>query len=1023
MQIYWQAKIWGLLHDPILKALHDNTGRGGEGAWEVLACMQGWVSPKDSDKSGSPLCGKWLEHIALCDLLASASDRAAIGRVGTNVDYDGNGIEIKHLLSGETLQLQLGQWHDYLMELKNRREWLSEVEEISIPDSIRHCENPRKVFWWLWRCYGEVISKSLDRDRNLPEEPCLPLLPADTRIPDASLWSHVTMTSALAGALTGYQRDDAAYPKKGATVNKDYYKSRPHVAIFSFTPVQELIKASRKMRDFWAGSWILHYLSAKVAWAIAKKYGPDTLLYPCLYQQPLIDLWLLEQYPDFDEWIETPGERQLLTAGFPNVLVIILPDNGDSSTEEEIKNPVKAAMQFAEQTLRDEWLNLGEKVLKYLQDRRWMPAINLKTWDDWLESQWQTYWTALPLGDAEAELHQSPRVDGNTEKEKVYQEWEEKQNDFAQPPEDLLVQAEYEFVQAVLKNLEGEYVSNRQPNLNVGSWWASIFDRAKFGLNAVKNNRNWQIPTAFGPRSTISGLGPVVHPISKDKKKDWVTEGETRNAWSRNMGLFDGIEELNATEVVKRGLHKILPDILTNINRSEWYYPDLTSGVAGWLRQMEREENEEKKEQNQKKIEHYENACQRITEKFKWTEEIAKSAWGIPWIEEKKERPIKWKHPRLLNAGWAIEDFNAKDDKSPEEIKKELAELRGCISGYFAPGNNPTDWYAIAAGDGDGMGNWLKGKPLDNYEKFIPEALKAKLGRLPNNTQEAFQEFLKLQKRMGPSTHSALSRALLDFSNQLLPYLTENRYAGRLIYGGGDDVLAYTNLWEWDSWLWDVRQCFKGDKDSGNEFDNEGNYWRWIDGKKLPKNLSNRPLFTMGSKATISFGIVLAHHSVPLAIALENMWEAEEEAKEHKSPDGKKKDAVQVRVIYGNGNILKATTKFGVFQQWKELITDDLESAMFEQAATVWGQHPAPIQLAIKPWTQAFCSRRDFFKDDEVKVNRQNFEEKLASFIEDLWDTTEPGNKLDSEVQNWFKLAAFVIRNREIKIYQPAKKP
>lgn len=1022
MNIYWRAKIWGLLHDPILKALHTNAGRGGEGAWQNLACMQGWVSPKNQDKSSSPHCRKWLEHIGFCDLIASASDRAAIGRVRTNVDYDENGMEIKHLLSGEPLQLKLGQWHDYLMELKNRGEWLSWVEESSIPDSIRQCEDPRKVFWWLWRCYGERISQSLDRDRQIPEEPRLPLLPADTRIPDASLWSHVTMTSALAGALTGYHRDDAAYPKKGARVNEDYYKSRPHVAIFSFTPVQELIKASRKMRDFWAGSWILHYLSAKVAWAIANKYGPDTLLYPCLYQQPLIDLWLLEKYPDFEEWIKMPKERQLLTAGFPNVLVIILPDNGDSSRKAEVKNPVKAAMQFAEQTLREEWLNLGEKVLNYLQDANWMPAINLKTWDDWLECQWQTYWTALPLGNAEAELTQSPRTD-TTKKEKAYEEWEEKQNNFARPPEDLLVQAEYEFVQAVIKNLEGEYVSNRQPNLNVGSWWGSIFDRAKFSLNAVKNCRNWQLPTAFGPRSTISGLGPVVRPISHNNRKDWATEGETRQTWSRNMGLFDGIEELNATEVVKRGLHKILPELLTNINRSEWYYPDLTSGVAGWLRQMEKEENEEQ-------ITDYQNACLEITRKFPWSRGIPESSWGIPWVKE--NRSDTWKHPRLLNAGWAIEEFNAKDDKTPEEIKDELGRLRGFISRYFAPGNNPTDWYAIAAGDGDGMGEWLKGKPLDNYEDYIPEALKPKLETLRGDIKEAFDNFLTKQKRMGPSTHSALSRALLDFSNQLLPYLTEQRYAGRLIYGGGDDVLAYTNLWEWDSWLWDVRQCFKGGEDSHDEFDNSGNYWRWKDEENsLPKNLSNRPLFTMGSKATISFGIVLAHHSVPLAIALENMWEAEEEAKEHKYVNAcllknsketyAKKDAVQVRVIYGNGNVLKATAKFDVFQQWKELIKGDLESAIFEQAATVWGQHPAPIELAIQPWTKAFCSRREFFKDNEEK--RDKFAEQLGSFIGDLWNTTEPGKTLDKEVQNWLKLAAFVIRNREIKIQQPVEKP
>ena len=50
----------------------------------------------------------------------------------------------------------------------------------------------------------------------------------------------------------------------------------------------------------------------------------------------------------------------------------------------------------------------------------------------------------------------------------------------------------------------------------------------------------------------------------------------------------------------------------------------------------------------------------------------------------------------------------------------------------------------------------------------------------------------------------------------------------------------------------------------------------------------------MGEKATISFGLVIAHHSVPLAIALENLWEAEEKAKDHeylKDGEKQKKDA------------------------------------------------------------------------------------------------------------------------------------
>ncbi|MBU7584155.1 MAG: type III-B CRISPR-associated protein Cas10/Cmr2, partial [Nostoc sp. TH1S01] len=316
----------------------------------------------------------------------------------------------------------------------------------------------------------------------------------------------------------------------------------------------------------------------------------------------------------------------------------------------------------------------------------------------------------------------------------------------------------------------------------------------------------------------------------------------------------------------------------------------------------------------------------------------------------------------------------------------------------------------LAVGDGDGMGEWLKGKYLKEYQHYIPSGLSVSLN--------SFKSFLEVKKRMGPSTHNALSRALLDFSNQLVPYLTEQRYAGRLIYGGGDDVLAYTNLWEWDNWLWDIRQCFRGDEDPRGEFNNEGDYWQWNSPAKsslsAETGIAKRPLFTMGREATISFGIVIAHHSVPLAIALENLWEAEKKAKEHKSPDGKQKDAVQVRVLYGNGNILKATTKFEVFNQWQNLTRKPaseedkgLDAAIFEQAASLWGQHPAPIKEAIAPWTKAFCDRRDQFQGDEVAKNQ--FQQYLAEFLGVLWETTSEIDR-DLEVQNWLKLTAFTVR-------------
>nr|WP_242072390.1 type III-B CRISPR-associated protein Cas10/Cmr2 [Microcoleus sp. FACHB-68] len=1017
-----------MLHEPALKALYPNLG--GEGGWERLHCMQGWESPKDPAKHpNSNYSSTWLEYVGLCDLIASASDRTTVGRLPAEhsaILYGSEGLQLHHLLSGKKQTLILNEWHHHITgaDSRARTEFLDGVEEAAL-NEILECDDPQEVFWWLWRCYTQALSTSLG------DEPCIHLLPAETRLPDASLWSHATMTSALAGALAGYYDQLEDYPKKNAR----FLRSRPYVATFSFTPVQELIKASRKMRDFWAGSWLLHYLSAKVCWAIAQKYGPDTLLYPCLYSQPLIDHWLLKKY-DFNEWIKQPSDQQLLTAGFPNVLVMILPNNG-KNPDDMSGNPVRSAMAYAEAVLKQEWNNLGKEVLAFLQSgnregsQEWRD-INPQTWEGWLKTQWQTYWVALPIGESTAELHHSPRQD------KEFKEWIGKQNDFANPYPALFVKSEYRFLEAVFKQTapQGEDKPSetreefkaRQPNINVGSWWASIFDQVRFNLNSVKNARTWQLPTAFGPRSTVSGLGSVVHPIYDPAKPEWATEGETEQFWSNDMGLFDGIEELNATEVLKRGLHQVLLPVLfpdredNQPGKVPVLYPDLSSGVAGWLRQMEEQENQEA-------ISYFQGACQEIIKNFPWAKDgkdaPAHLPWGIPWIAKNHD---DWLNPRLLNAGWLIDDFHAKNlnpaqpltlNEQKKAKQDELRRLREQISQGFKPGNNPTDWYVLAAGDGDGMSEWLKGEKLKPYSNYMPDALHEKIKQMPEHLREPFQAFLTVTKRMGPATHSALSRALLDFSNQLVPYLTEERYAGRLIYAGGDDVLAYTNLWEWDKWLWDIRQCFRGDEDEKNEFDDQGDYWRWKGEKNIPEMISPRPLFTMGNTATISFGVVIANHSVPLAIALENLWEAEDEAKEHFyiSSEGKteKKDAVQVRVLYGTGNVLKSTAKFHVFQLWKQLLEaiPDLDAALFEQAATVWSQHPAPVLDAIAPWTQAFCNRRDVFKGDDIR--KAKFREALENFLCELWKTT-PEKDGEREIQNWLKLAALIIRKREIKL-------
>jgi CRISPR-associated protein Cmr2 len=422
-------------------------------------------------------------------------------------------------------------------------------------------------------------------------------------------------------------------------------------------------------------------------------------------------------------------------------------------------------------------------------------------------------------------------------------------------------------------------------------------------------------------------------------------------------------------------------------------YPDLTAGVAGYLKTNSEIDPQVRIVFNR--------ACQEIMEECQpWINNAIKDIsdkWGIPWANNPRQKY----HPRLLNPSWLVEDIEPDTKNDSLNAKRTYIEQGTKIIQRYYPGNNPTSWYVLACGDGDNMGEWLKGTKLKAYESYIPTALNP-----DPEIEESFKDFIELPKRMGPSTHSALSRALLDFSNQLVPYITESRYAGRLIYSGGDDVLAYTNLWEWDDWLWDIRQCFRGEEDPREEFISEGDYWQ-SDRFKV-----KRPLFTMGSLATISFGVIIAHHSVPLAIALENLWQAQEEAKEYVSLNNDPKDAVQVRVIYGNGNILKATTKFTIFHKWQFLLNLDLESSIFEQASNLLEQHPIPCREAISPWTNAFCSRREQLKEKEIV---ENIQDVLGSFFDELWLTTQE-DKFITTAKDWLKLAAFVKRNREIKL-------
>jgi CRISPR-associated protein Cmr2 len=169
MQLYWQSKIFALLQDPVFKPFY--TDKSTESLWRELDVMQDWQDiPED---------GKLLNYLRNADYISAASDRGAIASIKTQVNYGTEGLEISHLLSGAKQRLQL----DNIALIAGEDRELVKREKELFPEAIKRETNPRKVFWWLWRCLPTAACKSFN-------DTSLLLIPAATRIPDTSRWNN-----------------------------------------------------------------------------------------------------------------------------------------------------------------------------------------------------------------------------------------------------------------------------------------------------------------------------------------------------------------------------------------------------------------------------------------------------------------------------------------------------------------------------------------------------------------------------------------------------------------------------------------------------------------------------------------------------------------------------------------------------------------------------------------------------------------------------------------------------------------
>ncbi|MDI9611166.1 MAG: type III-B CRISPR-associated protein Cas10/Cmr2 [Archaeoglobales archaeon] len=527
--------------------------------------------------------------------------------------------------------------------------------------------------------------------------------------------------------------------------------AKPATLVFSIGPVQSFIATARKTRDLWIGSYLLSYLIWPAIKLIAEKLGPDHVIYPSLLEKPLVDFWLSEK----DLQVTKPDESRLRLATFPNKFNAIVPAEDAESLARE-----------CEQAVRNEWKRLADEVWKQLTQEA--PEFNAvsEIWQRQVEQFPEIYWA-------------------------IY-EWNNTPEEIAKLYKELTGDERFEELLKNIKN-KGAYPFNQ------GAVYAACHDLSERALAARKSTRNFEQIFEPASKCTICGEREVLH-----DQRDWLGRKFWQEVAKKLSGHIeqDGSERLCAICAIKRF---VLPFVFNKENELglKGDFPSTDSVAAATFVKTV--------------LENWEQTKSKVRDLIATIERTALKAFtgmDIPKLIEMAEKigDDAKKFVSLDGEWFFLESYGRERLERTHGVKlneDDLQELRKALSDLCKTADaHPTDYYAILIMDGDGMGKWLSGthEGLANFEAMLhPKALEHL------RTDGSWQEVLKQKRLISPSLHAAISQALANFALHCVPYVVEELHYGRLVYAGGDDVLAFLPLVEALSAAHKLRALFSGE--------------------------------------------------------------------------------------------------------------------------------------------------------------------------------------------------------------------
>lgn len=1002
----WQTKVAARLHDPAEKALvllHDPAGHEN-GTSRALSRLLGFdaitTDTVDADndealartlfKKGIP--ADMYRAVQRADWWAAAADRpqwplreitvkTKTGEEKTLAVADwaqvrwANKPVLIHPLTGE--QHDLGK-HGGLSD--------TDFKDIKERSFSHHAElllalenqNPgqkqdwKKTLLTLWR-FAPELSETNDNG-TLGE--LWKLLPADTRIPDHSIWDHLDLTSAFAGAF-------AADPQGEVSL-----------LTLAIGPVQPFIASARKMEDLWAGSHLLARLSWEAMRRVCEELGPDAILFPRLRGVPQVDLWLRDACglpPELFEncdWNQgSTDSNPLFSAALPNRFVAVVPASQAKALAESVQTQVRNWLQ-----------SKGKEVVERLLQAAGMDAddADLPCWAqmrEQLQDFPEVHWAAVPfslIGIGDTQTGPDTKLLSDAMRP-FFGGAEGEDGGFLATDAWKLLRQELQ-----AQDGSGQKFTFFRPN--PGVLYPAVHDLAERALAAAKALRPFAQSTQEGWRCSLSGeaewltTDPEQLTLPPGQRSDtlWAKIAQAKPAWAKkgeHLGALPALKRLWPTlfaEEVGKALNK--PDI------GRFVVSTHTMALAHQLDQW---------------LEHGGLCAEGLSDLLtRYKNRIDRVALPRHLMQRHhKVNSDALRDARQLPALLDLVNEVELPERDANAIRRTLkATLR---AGHVD--DRLETYYSLLLMDGDRMGAWLSGENAISYRNsFHPQVQKGFDERAARHAD--LQRYGKQARALSPGRHQAISGALNDFSLTVVRHVVESEHLGRLIYAGGDDVLAMLPVADLLPAMQRLRLAYSG----GLRSDDPQHGWSDFDKRDSDKLylkggfafLNGQLMRMMGTQATASCGAVIAHHQAPLAAVRRELETAEKRAKNEGG-----RDAFSITIVKRSGGALRLTAKWGepvaLLQDLRNFLATEGVSRRAAYHTLQWldgNELPQPLQGDMLQSLLAYQFAR------QAQGNAKAHAPKLAERLTQLTMAHQPEGKRIEWLRHFISVAEFLAR-------------